>query len=93
MPQLRVEPLGVTVSVAEDQTLLQAALAQGMVLRSACRNGTCRECLARLIDGEVHYRVDWPGVLPDERADGWTLPCVALPVGDVVLLAPTAVRA
>lgn len=85
---LRIEPLGATVPVAAGQTLLEAARAAGIVLRSACRNGTCRECLAKLVEGRVHYRVDWPGLAPDERADGFTLPCVALPDGDVVLWQP-----
>lgn len=87
MPHLRIEPAGVTVDVGPGQTLLEAALAHGVPLRSACRNGTCRACMGRLLSGTVRYRVDWPGVLPDERADGWTLPCVALPDGDVVLKA------
>lgn len=85
MSRLHLEPAGVTVDVQPGQTLLEAALAQGLRLRSACRNGTCRACLAKLLSGTVHYRVEWPGVLPDERAEGWTLPCVALPDGDVVL--------
>lgn len=85
MSRLHIEPAGVTIDVQPGQTLLEAALAQGLRLRSACRNGTCRACLAKLLSGTVHYRVEWPGVLPDERAEGWTLPCVALPEGDVVL--------
>ncbi len=85
MSRLHIEPAGVTVDVQPGQTLLEAALAQGLRLRSACRNGTCRACLSKLLSGTVHYRVEWPGVLPDERAEGWTLPCVALPEGDVVL--------
>lgn len=85
MSRLHIEPAGVTIDVQPGQTLLEAALAQGLRLRSACRNGTCRACLAKLLSGTVHYRVEWPGVLPDERAEGWTLPCVALPDGDVVL--------
>lgn len=87
-PTLRIEPLGATVPVAAGQTLLEAARAAGIGLRSACRNGTCRECLAKLVEGHVRYRVDWPGLAPDERAEGFTLPCVALPEGDVVLWQP-----
>lgn len=86
--QLRIEPLGATVPVVAGQTLLEAARAAGIVLRSACRNGTCRECLAKLVEGRVRYRVDWPGLASDERAEGLTLPCVALPEGDVVLWQP-----
>jgi hypothetical protein len=40
----------------------------------------------------VRYRVEWPGLSAEEKAAGLTLPCVALPLGDVVLYAPTATR-
>jgi len=82
---LEILPLGLTLDVAEGQTLLEAALAAGVRLASTCRNGTCRACLARVLQGQVHHRIDWPGVSPDERAEGWVLPCVAIPAGDVVL--------
>jgi ferredoxin len=85
---LRIEPLGRTVAVEEGATLLEAALAQGIRLRSSCRNGTCRECIAQLAEGRVRYRIEWPGLSPDEKAEGFTLPCVALAETDVVLLQP-----
>ncbi|EHR69612.1 ferredoxin [Burkholderiales bacterium JOSHI_001] len=85
---LRLEPLGRDLPVAPGQTLLQAALTAGLKLRSACRNGTCRECMATLTQGRVRYAIDWPGLSPDERALGQVLPCVALPEGDVVLWQP-----
>ncbi len=87
---LRIEPLGRTVAVEEGVTLLEAALAQGIRLRSSCRNGTCRECIAQLTEGRVRYRIEWPGLSPDEKAEGFTLPCVALAETDVVLLQPRA---
>lgn len=84
-PTLTIEPAGLTVPVAPQQSLLEAARAAGLRLRSSCRNGTCRACLCRLRSGQVRYRVEWPGLSPDERADGWTLPCVALAEEDVVI--------
>jgi ferredoxin len=45
---LRIKPLGRTITVEEHQTLLEAALAQGLPLRSGCRIGNCRECIARV---------------------------------------------
>lgn len=85
---LRLEPLGRDLPVAEGQSLLEAALAAGIRLRSSCRNGTCRECIATLEAGQVRYRVEWPGLSPDERIDGCVLPCVALAESDVVLRQP-----
>lgn len=88
--RLTITPLGVTVPVAPGQSLMEAALAAGVRMPASCRNGTCRTCMARLVEGRVHYRVDWPGVLAEERAEGFTLPCVALPDGDVTLEQPLA---
>ena len=87
-PVLTLSALGRCVLVAPGQSLLEAARAAGLRLRSACRNGTCRVCLCRVTAGEAHlrYRVDWPGLSPEERAEGgWTLPCVALADGDVAI--------
>jgi ferredoxin len=85
---LRLEPLGRELPVADGQTLLEAALAAGIRLRSSCRNGTCRECIASLEHGRVTYRVEWPGLSPDEKAQGWVLPCVAMAQSDVLLRQP-----
>lgn len=85
---LRIEPLGRSVPVAPGQTLLQAALAAGVVMRSSCRNGTCRECMARVLQGRTHHRIEWPGLSSDEKAEGWVLPCVAAADSDVVLWQP-----
>lgn len=68
-----------------DRPVLASAEAAGLAWASSCRNGTCRTCLRRLQAGDVTYRVQWPGVLPDERRDGWFLPCVAYPLSDLVL--------
>jgi ferredoxin len=87
---VRIDPLGVEFDAAPGQTLLRAADAAGIELPSSCRNGTCRTCLCRLLSGEIRYRIEWPGVSADEKAEGWILPCVAEPVGDVVLDVPYA---
>jgi len=78
MPRtLRLEPLGRDLPLPEGQTLLQAAAAVGLALRSSCRVGSCRECRAVLTEGRVRYRIEWPGLLAEEKAEGWVLPCVA----------------
>ncbi|MGM9488624.1 2Fe-2S iron-sulfur cluster-binding protein [Ideonella sp. YS5] len=77
-PVLRIEPAGWTVPVADGQSLLEAAQAAGIRLPRSCRNGSCRACRCRLLQGHVRYRVEWPGLLAEEKAEGWILPCVAL---------------
>ncbi|TWO69396.1 2Fe-2S iron-sulfur cluster binding domain-containing protein [Caenimonas sedimenti] len=79
-------PSGRGFAAPAEQTLLLSALAAGIALPHACRNGTCRSCLRPLHEGAVTYRIEWPGLLPEERASGaWVLPCVAYPCSDVVL--------
>jgi ferredoxin len=87
---LQVLPGGWQVTALADGTLLQSLLAAGAGMPSSCRNGTCRTCLCRMTSGRVGYRIAWPGLLPEEKSDGWILPCVAYPESDVVIEAPFA---
>ncbi len=69
-------------------TLLQSAEGAdiaGLTLESSCRNGTCRACMCQLVDGQIAYRIDWPGLSPDEKRDRLILPCVAYPMSDIVI--------
>ncbi|RSZ56639.1 2Fe-2S iron-sulfur cluster binding domain-containing protein [Massilia atriviolacea] len=89
---MTVQPGGWRCEVAAGVSLLAAAEAAGIALPSSCRNGTCRTCLCRVLQGEVAYRIDWPGLSADEKRAGDVLPCVALARSDLVLLAPAARR-
>jgi ferredoxin len=76
---------GRAVPAAADRPLLVSAEAAGLALPSSCRNGTCRSCIQQMAQGAVAYRIEWPGLLPEEKAQDWILPCVAYPLSDVVL--------
>lgn len=80
-------------AVEPDQTILAAAEAAGFVLPSSCRNGTCRTCLCRLEAGQVRHLLEWPGLSAEEKREGWILPCVAVPLTDLLLRVPAARRA
>ena len=86
--RLRLEPLGAEIAAAAEETLVEAALHAGIELPTSCRNGTCRTCIGFVEAGSVTYRIEWPGLLPEEKAEGWALPCVAYPCSDVVLRLP-----
>jgi ferredoxin len=88
--QVHLGAQGPAFAASEDRPLLQSAEAAGWPLPSSCRNGTCRSCIQRLRSGQVHYAIEWPGVLAEERRDGWILPCVAHPRSDLVLDDPWA---
>jgi ferredoxin len=72
-------------SARGDEAILYAALRAGIDLPSSCRNGTCRTCMCQLLSGEVTYLVRWPGLLPEEKEEGWILPCIAHARSDLVL--------
>lgn len=79
------EPEGQAVNVPADTSLLQSAESAGLQPESSCRNGTCRSCICQLLSGQVTYRIAWPGLSPDEKREGYILPCVAYPASDVVV--------
>ena len=83
---------GWTFGVQPDESVLLGAEAAGVELPNSCRNGTCRTCLCQMLQGAVRYRIDWPGVSAEERADGWILPCVAYPTSELVLDVPAGLR-
>ena len=80
-----VQPEGLQFDVEGDLTVLEAAEMGRVQLPSSCRNGTCRSCMCILLSGEVHYSIDWPGLSPEEKAEGWILPCVARPASALVI--------
>jgi ferredoxin len=86
------QPAGWTAPAPADTTILHAAEQAGIDLPSSCRNGTCRTCICRLGSGAVRYLVEWPGLSVDEKREGYILPCVAVPLGDVVVEQPLAKR-
>lgn len=71
---------------ADSETSLLAALTRaGIAWPVSCRNGTCRTCIGRLLQGAVRYDIPWPGLSAEEKQEGYCLPCIARPVADVVL--------
>jgi len=83
---LTIEPLGATIEVATGQTLLDAALRQGIYLPHACGHGLCGTCKVQILDGEVDHGSANPFALMDvERDEGKTLACCATLRGDAVI--------
>ena len=80
---IAISPQGWQLTCPPDQTVLLAALAHGFKLPHSCRNGTCRACIARLIEGKIEYRIEWPGLSREEKDEGFILPCVACPRSDL----------
>lgn len=84
--QLTIEPLGETIVVEDEQTLLDAALRQGIWLPHACCHGLCATCKVQVVDGEVDHGAASPFALMDfERSEGKCLACCAIPRSDLVI--------
>ncbi|NWF47063.1 2Fe-2S iron-sulfur cluster binding domain-containing protein [Hydrogenophaga sp. D2P1] len=74
--QLTIEPLGATIEVEEGQTVLDAALRQGIYLPHACGHGLCGSCKVQVCDGDVDHGAANPFALMEfERDEGKTLAC------------------
>ncbi|MFM0502795.1 2Fe-2S iron-sulfur cluster-binding protein [Paraburkholderia caffeinilytica] len=91
-PLVRVEPLGQSFEAPDSLTILEAAGFANLRLPRSCRNGTCRTCLCKMTAGRVRYTIEWPGLSREEKAEGYSLPCVAIAETDVVIEAPEAVE-
>ena len=52
---VEIEPLCSVIEVEEGQTILDAALRQGVYLPHACNHGLCGTCKVDLLEGEVDY--------------------------------------
>ena len=84
----RVGTEGPVFDAWKHQSLLDSMEQGGLSWPSSCRAGSCRTCLTVLVRGEVRYEMAWPGITPEEKAEGCVLPCVAYPISDVVLKDP-----
>ena len=75
---------GRTFAVAEGESVLTAALRQGVMLPYSCKNGTCGSCKGRVLRGEVHYPFHPPLALDRaDHAEGYALMCQAEPLEDL----------
>ena len=80
-----IQPSGHEFFVEGNDTLLEAALRNGVSLNYGCSNGNCGECKARVVSGEVKKVHAHDYVLKDAEKDaGVILLCAYAPVNDVV---------
>src|SRR5690606_40580558 len=84
--KVRLQPAGREFAVEPDETIIDAAIRQGVALPYGCRSGSCGSCACRLISGEIDYPEGPPlGLMDDEIANGHILPCRAHPRSDLVI--------
>lgn len=84
--EVTVEPTGDVIEVEEGQTILDAALRQGVWLPFACGHGTCATCKVQVLEGEGDIGNASPFALMDmERDEGKVLACCCTPESDMVI--------
>ena len=84
--EVTIEPTGDIIEVEEGQTILDAALRQGVWIPFACGHGTCATCKVQVLEGEGDLGNASPFALMDvEREEGKVLACCCTPESDMVI--------
>ena len=83
--QLDGRQVEIEIPLHSDQTILDAALAQGADLPFACKGGMCCTCKAKLISGEVSMDIHW-GLEEEELEQGYILTCQSRPKTEQIVV-------
>jgi len=71
--------------VENGESVLTAALRQGVNLPYGCRSGNCGTCKGHLQQGEIHYDVEHTSLTEEEKQHGIVLLCQAKANSDLVI--------
>ncbi|MFB6167080.1 MAG: 2Fe-2S iron-sulfur cluster-binding protein [Candidatus Nanohaloarchaea archaeon] len=74
---------GETMQVPENQTILRAAIEEGIAQEYSCRVGMCLACSAEIVEGEVAQPA--ARALTEEEKERYALTCMARPESDLKL--------
>ena len=83
--KITVEPFQREYECEDGETILKAALRQGLFIRYGCKHGGCGTCKSRLIDGDIDEPPSTFCLNQAEREDDWFLPCVSIPTDDCTI--------
>lgn len=76
--RIHLAPSGHEFTASGEESVLDAALREGIALPYGCRNGACRSCKGRLMEGEIAYPHGTPKALtPLDTTQGFALLCSA----------------
>jgi ferredoxin-NADP reductase len=75
---------GVAYTVSAEETLLESCERNCVLIPSGCRQGVCGTCATRLLSGKVQTQTE-QGLNTELRSQGFILPCVSRPLGDITL--------
>jgi CDP-4-dehydro-6-deoxyglucose reductase len=84
--QVTIQSSGHTFTVNDGETVLAAALREGIVIAYGCRHGSCGTCKGRLVEGTVDYGTyQVQAMSAAERSAGMALFCQAKPITDLTI--------
>lgn len=85
---------GKRINVLPKETLLTAALRNGLAFPYSCKVGGCATCKCKLLDGQVKQLTNASYILSeDELRDGYILACQSVPRSNVQIEVDTAATA
>jgi CDP-4-dehydro-6-deoxyglucose reductase len=81
-----IQSSGHTFTVNDGETVLAAALREGIVIAYGCRHGVCGTCKGRLLEGAVDYGIYQAHAMSEaEKRAGMALFCQAKPLADLTI--------
>lgn len=80
---------GRTHEIDAGETVLEGLLRDGVSVPHSCRNGICQSCLMRVVEGTPPEAAQ-KGLKEGLRMQGYFLPCICRPDGDLEIAAPDA---
>lgn len=83
--QVTINTSGTRFLVEKQESVLQAAIRQGIGLPYGCRNGQCGDCRGKVISGQVGYSNQPEALSREEQKHGYALFCQAHPLSDIVI--------
>jgi len=84
--RVTIQSSGHAFTTNEGETVLAAALREGIVIAYGCRHGSCGTCKGRLVEGQVDYGTYQEQAMTEaERSAGMALFCQARPLSDLVI--------
>ena len=83
--RVEIKPSEHQFYVESNETVLDAALRQGVNLCYGCRNGACGACMGKVLQGELHYDEDPIALSDDDKENNMALFCAAMPNSDLTI--------
>lgn len=85
MSSILVQPIGFSLTAAENETVLEAALRHGYFFPHLCQMGVCGTCKGKVLQGDVDFVREVTGLTQNERLAGEVLFCSVKAASDLVI--------